>query len=104
MSVLAHKARNPLLRTRMRTKRKDSEHSVNREREISFTLSPRLPSPRFPPLRSSWKPTPMGWESLQRWNQGAKDAVAGRGPATEVEFVCGDFTVLDWSDGKWKAT
>lgn len=41
-------------------------------------------------------------KALERWNGGLKDAVVvddSKGGLTEIEFVCGDFTVFDWSDG-----
>lgn len=40
---------------------------------------------------------------LQRWEGGIRHKVTvgeTKGGAAEVEFVCGDFTVLDWSDGE----
>lgn len=40
---------------------------------------------------------------LQRWKGGLKDAVTvggSKGATAEIEFVKGDFTVLDWSDGE----
>ena len=39
----------------------------------------------------------------QRWDCGLRDSVTvgeTKGVTAEVEFVCGDFTVLDWSDGE----
>ncbi|CAM9957987.1 unnamed protein product, partial [Laminaria digitata] len=41
-------------------------------------------------------------KALERWEGGLKDAVTvggSKGAKAEIEFVCGDFTVLDWSDG-----
>lgn len=40
---------------------------------------------------------------LQRWEGGLRHKVTvgeTKGGAAEIEFVCGDFTVLDWSDGE----
>lgn len=51
------------------------------------TLSP---PPRFPFF-------------MQRWEGGVKNEVTVggvQGRAADIEFVCGDFTVLDWSDGE----
>ncbi|CAM9133824.1 unnamed protein product [Scytosiphon promiscuus] len=41
-------------------------------------------------------------KALKRWQGGLKNEVTiggVRGGTAEIEFVCGDFTVLDWSDG-----
>lgn len=58
---------------------------------------------RIPPFsrRPTFSSIPL--PSEQRWDDDLRNSVTvggTKGGTAEVEFVCGDFTVLDWSDGE----